>query len=104
MGKDETKEDPPEAKAEEKDAGKEDVAMSTAIVPAEQSIATRAANAKITQDGFARLIRVYYKVIKDIVLSDSLHIEQSKHIRRLEIGEVVEVLNGPQIDPSIGIY
>merc|ERR1712039_106218 len=71
---------------------------------AESTIALQGTNAKITRDGFARLVRVYYKVIKDIVLSDNLQIEQSKHIRRLEIGEVTEVIQGPALDPAIGIY
>merc|ERR1712151_819191 len=51
-----------------------------------------------------RLMRVYYKVVKNIVLSDSLFIEQSKQIRRMDTGEVLEVSAGPKLDPSIGIY
>jgi len=59
---------------------------------------------KISEDDFTRFLRVYYKVVKTIVLSDSLYIEQSKQIRRMEVGEVMEVTQGPTMDPSIGIY
>mmetsp|Transcript_107893 Transcript_107893/g.292542 ORF Transcript_107893/g.292542 Transcript_107893/m.292542 type:complete len:650 (+) Transcript_107893:216-2165(+) len=59
---------------------------------------------KISEDDFTRFLRVYYKVVKTIVLSDSLYIEQSKQIRRMEVGEVMEVSQGPTMDPSIGIY
>merc|ERR1712151_219882 len=56
------------------------------------------------EEEFLRFLRVYYKVVKAIVLSDSLYIEQSKQIRRMEVGEVMEVAQGPTMDPSIGIY
>merc|ERR1712127_966207 len=40
----------------------------------------------------------------EIVISDNLLIEQSKQIRRMEIGEVMEVHQGPMLDPSVGVY
>merc|ERR1719453_2616846 len=58
----------------------------------------------VSKEAFLRQIRVYYKVVKEIVLSDNLHIGQSKQIRRMNVGEVMEVTFGPACDTSIGIY
>merc|ERR1711994_759932 len=51
-----------------------------------------------------RVVRIYYKVVKEIVLSDNLLLEQSCQIRRMEIGEVMEVFQGPMLDASVGVY
>eukprot|EP00928_Gymnodinium_smaydae_P052576 TRINITY_DN3656_c1_g7_i1.p1 TRINITY_DN3656_c1_g7~~TRINITY_DN3656_c1_g7_i1.p1 ORF type:complete len:1385 (-),score=333.21 TRINITY_DN3656_c1_g7_i1:71-4147(-) len=59
---------------------------------------------RIGQEDFARFTRLLYKVVKEIVLTDNLLIEQSRQIRRLDIGEVMEVTQGPSLDPAIGIY
>jgi len=61
-------------------------------------------DAKITKDDFSRLIRVFYKVVKDIVVSDHLNIDKSGQIRRLEVGEVLEALQGPMLDTSVNCY
>lgn len=58
----------------------------------------------ISKEDFLRAIRIFYKVIKEIVLSDNLLIEQSRQIRRMEVGEVMEVHQGPMLDPSVGVY
>lgn len=58
----------------------------------------------LTRDEFNRTNRVYYKVIKEIVLSDNLLIEQSGQLRRMGVGEVMQVKAGPCLDPSIGVY
>eukprot|EP00932_Pfiesteria_piscicida_P016501 SRR837773.3419.p1 GENE.SRR837773.3419~~SRR837773.3419.p1 ORF type:complete len:430 (+),score=190.00 SRR837773.3419:91-1290(+) len=60
--------------------------------------------ALIPKEDFLRVIRIFYKVIKEIVLSDNLLIEQSRQIRRLGVGEVLEVYQGPMLDPSVGVY
>jgi len=57
-----------------------------------------------TREEFNRTIRMYYKVVKEIVLSDNLLIEQSAQIRRMSVGEVIEVSSGPATDSSIGVY
>lgn len=59
---------------------------------------------RVTRADFERLVRVYYKVVKEIVLSDNLAIEQSQQIRRMETGEVLEVFRGPVVDPSVGVH
>lgn len=45
-----------------------------------------------------------YTVVKTTVLTTGLHVSQSRQIRRVEVGEVMEVTQGPTMDPSIGIY
>lgn len=51
-----------------------------------------------------RVVRIFYKVVKEIVLSDNLLIEQSGQLRRMDVGEVMEVFQGPMLDPSVGVY
>merc|ERR1711956_168873 len=58
----------------------------------------------ITREQFARVMRMFYKVVKEIVLSNSLLIDKSSQIRRMDVGEVMEVLQGPMLDPSVGVY
>lgn len=57
-----------------------------------------------TREEFLRLMRVNYKVVKEIVLSSDLRIETSTHIRRMQVGEIMEVIEGPAVDPSVGVY
>merc|ERR1719410_1931551 len=68
-----------------------------------QSGAVRNSQVVLKSD-FMRVVRIYYKVVKEIVLSDNLLIEQSGQIRRMEIGEVMEVFQGPMLDASVGVY
>eukprot|EP00930_Biecheleria_cincta_P025238 TRINITY_DN17987_c0_g1_i2.p1 TRINITY_DN17987_c0_g1~~TRINITY_DN17987_c0_g1_i2.p1 ORF type:complete len:1018 (+),score=328.89 TRINITY_DN17987_c0_g1_i2:57-3110(+) len=58
----------------------------------------------ISRESFMRVVRVFYKVVKGIVLTDKLLIEQSTQLRRMDVGEVMEVFEGPTIDPSVGVY
>jgi len=58
----------------------------------------------ITKEQFTRVMRIFYKVVKEIVLSNSLLIDQSSQLRRMDVGEVMEVLQGPMLDPSVGVY
>eukprot|EP00747_Dinoflagellata_sp_TGD_P119452 gnl/TRDRNA2_/TRDRNA2_173013_c4_seq1.p1 gnl/TRDRNA2_/TRDRNA2_173013_c4~~gnl/TRDRNA2_/TRDRNA2_173013_c4_seq1.p1 ORF type:complete len:1141 (-),score=427.86 gnl/TRDRNA2_/TRDRNA2_173013_c4_seq1:209-3562(-) len=58
---------------------------------------------KLTKDVFLRLIRVYMKVVKETVVTETLSIKESKVLRRLEIGEVVEVLGGEVKEEEAGV-
>jgi len=49
----------------------------------------------LSEDRFRVLLRVLKKVVNDIVLTDNKVIKESKVLRRMDIGEVVEVLEGP---------
>jgi len=59
---------------------------------------------RITRKDFMRIIRMYYKVVKQTVLSDNLNIEKSSRIRRIDVGEVIEVQKGPAVDSSVNVY
>ena len=53
---------------------------------------------------FMTALGANYKVVRDIVFSDGLIIERSKQLRRLEVGEIIEVYEGPTVDPSVGVH
>eukprot|EP00913_Durusdinium_trenchii_P032338 g30279.t1 len=59
---------------------------------------------EISKEDFMRVVRIFYKVVKEIVLSDNLLIEQSDQLRRMDVGEIIEVFQGPMLDPSVGVY
>jgi hypothetical protein len=54
----------------------------------------------LSKEKFINLIRVFMKVTKDTVISDGVDIKDSKTLRRLEVGEVVEVIEGPVEEES----
>lgn len=58
----------------------------------------------IARAEFKRIVRMYYKVVRHCVLSDNLQIEQSSQIRRMDVGEVIEVHRGPTLDTSVNVY
>ncbi|CAE8584073.1 unnamed protein product [Polarella glacialis] len=49
-----------------------------------------------------RLVRLYYKCVKATVLSDEISIK-GKTVRRLEVGEVLEALEGPAKEEGAGV-
>lgn len=51
---------------------------------------------------FLRLIRQFFKVVKDTVLTVNLSIKEGKSVRRMECGEVIEVLKGPMPESDGG--
>jgi len=61
-----------------------------------------AGEAEVSQERFLELIRLYYKVVKGTVLSENLSIK-SKTVRRLEMGEVLEALEGPAKEEGVGV-
>lgn len=54
------------------------------------------ASDSLNKEEVLRLVKVYYKVIKEAVLTDVMVIKESKSVRRLEVGEIFEVLEGPE--------
>jgi len=83
-----------EAKKKEEEAPK-----AVGIVPAKDDTAK-----EVSREEFNRIIRMYYKVARQCVLSDNLLIEKSAQIRRMEVGEVVEVHRGPCVDTSVNVF
>jgi hypothetical protein len=121
--KDEDKKDDAEAKTENgddakdgeaekpKDVGTLDIAAAAAAAAAKlagdsrEKAQTRSLDGlQITRADFKRIIRMYYKVVRHCVLSDNLQIEQSSQIRRMDVGEVIEVHRGPTLDTSVNVY
>jgi len=56
----------------------------------------------IAKDRFVDMLRLYYKVVKATVLTESLSIK-SKTMKRLDVGEVLEGLEGPSKDDASGV-
>jgi len=57
---------------------------------------------EITKDRFLELVRVYYKCVKATVMSEDINIK-SKTVRRLELGEVLEALEGPTMEEGANV-
>jgi len=57
----------------------------------------------ISKEKFASLIRVFMKVVRDTVITDEISIKGAKSLRRLETGEVVELLAGPMTEDSANV-
>lgn len=57
----------------------------------------------ISKDKFCNLIRTFMKVAKDTVLTSDITIKESKTMRRLDVGEVVEVLEGPMEEAAVKV-
>lgn len=57
----------------------------------------------LTKEKFGHLVRLFMKVAKDTVITEGLSIKEGKTIRRLEVGEVLEILEGPIEEDSIKI-
>merc|ERR1719373_1516496 len=60
-------------------------------------------NGAIPKETLLRFVRVYYRVVQETVITTERTIKESKTIRRLEVNEVVEVLEGPLKDDSLDI-
>eukprot|EP00927_Polykrikos_kofoidii_P072470 TRINITY_DN68586_c0_g1_i1.p1 TRINITY_DN68586_c0_g1~~TRINITY_DN68586_c0_g1_i1.p1 ORF type:complete len:930 (-),score=237.68 TRINITY_DN68586_c0_g1_i1:87-2876(-) len=58
--------------------------------------------AQISKHQFMELIRLFYKCVKSTVLSETISIK-SKTIRRLDLAEVVEAIEGPCKDEGAGV-
>lgn len=57
----------------------------------------------VPKEVFLRYVRAYYKVIGKTVLSDILSVKDSKLVRRLDIGEVLEAEEIPVVDDAINV-
>eukprot|EP00927_Polykrikos_kofoidii_P036136 TRINITY_DN3053_c0_g1_i1.p1 TRINITY_DN3053_c0_g1~~TRINITY_DN3053_c0_g1_i1.p1 ORF type:complete len:928 (-),score=242.72 TRINITY_DN3053_c0_g1_i1:226-3009(-) len=58
--------------------------------------------AEVSKDQFLELIRLYYKCVKPTVITETISIK-SKTIRRLDLAEVVEALEGPCKDDGASV-
>jgi len=58
--------------------------------------------ASISKEGFAELILLYYKCVKATVLTETISIK-AKTVRRLDLGEVLEALEGPSKEEGANV-
>lgn len=58
---------------------------------------------EIPKSEFMRIVRVYYKVVKETVLTENPSVKDGTVMRRLEVDEVVEILSGPKKDESVEV-
>jgi len=59
--------------------------------------------AGFTRRAFFEMIERYYKCVKEIAITSEFEIKSSVSVRKLEAGEVVEVVEGPRSDEGLGV-
>eukprot|EP00930_Biecheleria_cincta_P010835 TRINITY_DN11318_c0_g2_i1.p1 TRINITY_DN11318_c0_g2~~TRINITY_DN11318_c0_g2_i1.p1 ORF type:complete len:1067 (+),score=292.64 TRINITY_DN11318_c0_g2_i1:81-3281(+) len=59
---------------------------------------------KMSKKVFLRLVTVFYKVVKETPMTESLVVEGSKTVRQLRFGEVLECLEGPCKEDSMKVF
>lgn len=93
------REPPAPEKEGEDEAGKKDEAAAEPPTEEELSRVWAALDedeeGAVSKDRFASLVRNYMKVAKDTVITSGASIKDSKTLRRLDAGEIVEVVRGP---------
>jgi len=60
-------------------------------------------NGSLSQKAFLKLIRVYYKCVKETLLTTEMAVKEGKTLRRLDVDEVIAAHEGPCKDDSLGI-
>uniref|UniRef100_A0A7S1QXX4 EF-hand domain-containing protein n=1 Tax=Alexandrium catenella TaxID=2925 RepID=A0A7S1QXX4_ALECA len=59
---------------------------------------------EIGSDAFTRLLVTHYRVAKDTLITSEMAIKSGKTQRRLDVGEVFAVYEGPVKDETLGIF
>jgi len=59
-------------------------------------------NADLSQEAFVHMLRAYFKCINRTVMNEELSIK-SKQVKRLDVGEILEALEGPSKDDGAGV-
>jgi len=57
----------------------------------------------ISQRVFLSFVQLYYSVVKDIAVTDVFDVNTCKTLRKVEKEELLEVVEGPQTDESVGL-
>jgi len=79
------------------------VALVTTDLPKLFAYLDEEGSKSLSKEAFVRFVKSYMKVVKSIVISSDLDVKESKVLRRLEVNEVIEVLEGPVKEGSIGV-
>merc|ERR1712050_359234 len=56
-----------------------------------------------SKDTFVKFVVLYYKVVKTIAFTDIFEVSKCKTLRKIEIGEVLELLAGPEKEEDSGM-
>mmetsp|Transcript_50098 Transcript_50098/g.141200 ORF Transcript_50098/g.141200 Transcript_50098/m.141200 type:complete len:840 (+) Transcript_50098:126-2645(+) len=74
-------------------------------IPAEQvTLVCRSLGAGgVGKRRFCSFVQQYYKVVKPVAITSELDIGKGKTLRKAELDEVIEILEGPMTDDSIGL-
>ncbi|CAJ1363675.1 unnamed protein product [Effrenium voratum] len=59
---------------------------------------------KISPEAFFRLVKVYYKVVKETPMTEKLEVNGSQTVHQLKVGEIVEMLEGPEKEVSMKVF
>jgi len=57
----------------------------------------------VTCRAFLRMVQQYFVCTKEIAVTTNFEISISKTVRRMELGQIIEVLEGPQCDEKLGV-
>lgn len=57
----------------------------------------------LSMESFCSLIRTFMKVVKETAVTESIAIKDAKTLRRLEVNEVVELLEGPVKEDTVDV-
>jgi len=57
----------------------------------------------ISSDTFKGIMRVMMKVVKDVAITETFCIKDTKTVRRLDLGEVIEVVDGPRKEEATDV-
>lgn len=60
-------------------------------------------SAQLSRRRFFKMLERFYKCVKDIAITSEFDIKSSSNVRKLEVGELLEVLEGPKGDETLGV-
>jgi len=78
----------------------QDLTVSTEII---KLIFQKIGKDAISLDGFLNYVVIYYRVTKTIAFTDICEIQTCKTLKKANIGDVLEMLEGPVKDEASGI-
>lgn len=70
--------------------------------PSDLDLGLHRYSAGISRFAFQSLLQEYMRCVKDIVLTTAFEVRSSSTLRKIERGEVVQVLGGTRVDESVG--
>lgn len=59
---------------------------------------------KISREVFLRIVKAYYKVVKETPMTEKLEVNGSQTVHQLKVGEILEMLEGPEKETSLKVF